>query len=876
MKAISSLLIAFGWAALGCTVQAQIIVSITAPDSAAAEMWPGQTPNPASIRITRTGSTANTLAVWVKVSGTAVRGVDYSFGGTVGSFVTIPAGNDHLDIPVNVLDDAVTEATETIRIDLDDNTSSGSAVPYGIGNDDRAEVSIADNDDPNVPPRAVVSVAALQSAAEGLNGAPGFGAFRMTRTVNLNVDVTVAYSVGGSARSGEDYEALPGSVMIPAGTSFADVAIVPVDDAIYEGSESVTLTILASSCPGIFPPPPECYIVDSPASASVAILDNGLPPPKPTITLSVRQDTNVYGFPAAVNGLLTAVAPTGHIAFYEVRLDGELKFSGSTGFAEPPAAGTPLEFAFSMTNLTGGSHLVQATVTDNHGLSSTTNRTLFIVAVQPPRPPPATYSIVALDSEAAETSSGETSRPARFRFVRAGTPGELEFFSYSFTGSAREGVDYTVSYGPATYATNGVTNILSQEITIHPLDDVLLEGTETVKMQLCFPIIVIIYGVGAPIGVSCTGDVPGLNATINILDNDTVPPPYPVVGVAASDADAQEVSPLSGAPQNPGAFTIMRSAPATNDLIVNYVLSSPGTTPVQTASRKAQNGVDYEALPGVAVIPAGALNATIALNPIFDTWVEGSEVATLTLLPATNSPTAYLLDPGVDNFATVTIRDYSPTNIPIVRIKVVDSQAIEQPSISPYASFRVERSGSVAEAFTIPYAIGGTASNGLDYVALPGVVTLPVGASYAAITVIPYLDGETNEPDETVVLTLLSPPSDIFPPSYLLGGNGPLTASAGATIREDAPPPSRPLDRLERALRLRFPSRYRIVPLPVLPVVDPGQPAPLKVWAVEASNDLHAWQEIGETEDSEEFVDVNPGDSAQRFYRFREILPIGP
>ena len=108
-----------------------------------------------------------------------------------------------------------------------------------------------------------------------------------------------------------------------------------------------------------------------------------------------------------------------------------------------------------------------------------------------------------------------------------------------------------------------------------------------------------------------------------------------------------------------------------------------------------------------------------------------------------------------------------------------------------------------------------------------------------------------------------------------------MVTSAGATIREDAPVVlSHPLNRFERALRLRFPSRYRVViiPLPVLPVGDPATApgAPAKIWAVEASSDLVVWEELGETDDPEDFADVTQGDFPQRFYRFREVTPAQP
>jgi hypothetical protein len=444
--------------------------------------------------------------------------------------------------------------------------------------------------------------------------------------------------------------------------------------------------------------------------------------------------------------------------------------------------------------------------------------------------------------------------------VFTGAP-DLGFSFLSFVGAAREGVDYTVVHEPGIFSTNGITNIWTQDIIIHPVDDYITEGPEPVQLQLCFVIIAWIYGVGAPIGTECGG----FHATINIHDNDTVPP-IPVVRVIASDADAQEVSASSGAGENPGAFTLTRTAPATNDLVIHYALTGP-----------AKNGVDYAPLSGTALIPLGETSATVAVAPLFDLFGEGSETVTLTVRPGTNSPTPYLLDAGVINAATVTIRDYAPTNVSVVRIKVTDAQAIEQNSASPHAVFRVERSGSLAEVLTVPYALTGTASNGLDYVALPGFVTFPPGVHFATITIIPYLDGETNEPDETVIVTLETPSSGVLPPPYLLGGSGDMVSSAGAIIREDAPIVVHPpLNRFQRALRLRFPGRYRtvLVPLPVLPAPVAGAPA--KVWAVEASSDMVAWEVIGETSDPEDFADVTQGDFPQRFYRFREVTPVAP
>jgi hypothetical protein len=82
------------------------------------------------------------------------------------------------------------------------------------------------------------------------------------------------------------------------------------------------------------------------------------------------------------------------------------------------------------------------------------------------------------------------------------------------------------------------------------------------------------------------------------------------------------------------------------------------------------------------------------------------------------------------------------------------------------AAFTVFRRGDTNGGLTLPYGIGGTASNGVDYVAIPGFVTIPSGTRSAAITIIPIDDGPPDV-TKTVVLTLR--PSTNTPPDYAVG-----------------------------------------------------------------------------------------------------------
>jgi Big-like domain-containing protein/Calx-beta domain-containing protein len=82
------------------------------------------------------------------------------------------------------------------------------------------------------------------------------------------------------------------------------------------------------------------------------------------------------------------------------------------------------------------------------------------------------------------------------------------------------------------------------------------------------------------------------------------------------------------------------------------------------------------------------------------------------------------------------------------------------------AIFTVHRHGATNQDLTVSYAIGGTATNGIDYVTLPGSVTIPAGECSALIVVVPIDDGSPDLSD-TVVLKLI--PSANLPPDYLLG-----------------------------------------------------------------------------------------------------------
>jgi hypothetical protein len=163
------------------------------------------------------------------------------------------------------------------------------------------------------------------------------------------------------------------------------------------------------------------------------------------------------------------------------------------------------------------------------------------------------------------------------------------------------------------------------------------------------------------------------------------------------------------------------------------------------------------------------------------------------------------------------------------------------------AVFAVRRYGDATSAVTVNYKIGGTASNGVDYVALPGDVTIPAGSAYALIPIVP-VDNGSNHVAKSVILTLQ--PSTNNPPDYLVG----------------IPPCA------EALILFNWPR-----PLP-LALADGGfhvnASGPDGAWfAVQSSPDLVNWSTVGTNQvfqGSVDFIDPNPS-GPSGYYRVQPL-----
>lgn len=93
---------------------------------------------------------------------------------------------------------------------------------------------------------------------------PDSGAMTVIRTGDTAENLVLAYSIGGTADNGTDYQGLSGTVVILAGQNSASIMVIPMDDAESEGTESVALTL--SPDPG--------HSIGSPSNGTVTIADD--------------------------------------------------------------------------------------------------------------------------------------------------------------------------------------------------------------------------------------------------------------------------------------------------------------------------------------------------------------------------------------------------------------------------------------------------------------------------------------------------------------------------------------------------------------------------------------------------------------------------
>lgn len=157
--------------------------------------------------------------------------------------LVIPAGTTGpLDLTVRPIDDTTAEDLESATLTITEAPDAYQTFAPTAA----ATMWVRDNDNVNaVFVDTQVGTSLNYNVNENAPASPT--KFYISRTGSTTAALTVSYTIGGTATSGSDYTALSGSVVIPAGSLGVDVPVAILDDALFEGTETITFEFAAGS-----------------------------------------------------------------------------------------------------------------------------------------------------------------------------------------------------------------------------------------------------------------------------------------------------------------------------------------------------------------------------------------------------------------------------------------------------------------------------------------------------------------------------------------------------------------------------------------------------------------------------------------------------
>lgn len=425
-------------------------VTISVSDEIARELGP----DPGAFTIERTGAVSEPLTVFYTIIGTATNGVDYR---AIDESVTIPAGAANVDVVIEPIPDALNEGPESVTLWIQ------ARPEYYVGGAAIASISIVDS--------VVVSISAPDAQASEADLSPA--TILVTRSGDTSQPLNVSVTVSGTANQlGQIDATLEGLVagsliVIPAGASTASLTITPVRDNIVEGTEELTVTLRPSAG----------YVPAEEDSVTIAIADD---PPIVTIAATdanaaeAGRDQGTFTFTRSGGNV---AAPLTVFCAYSgtAQNSSDFDFVGCTATIPADELSGALTITPRPDNAVEGDETVIATLTvptDNRYMIGSPSSATITIADDP-----VLITIVASDASASEAGPDS----GVFTFTRSG--GNLaQAIQVLLTrgGTASNGLDY-VSL-PVTIAI--AANQTEATLTVTPVDDTLVEGTEVVELTV--------------------------------------------------------------------------------------------------------------------------------------------------------------------------------------------------------------------------------------------------------------------------------------------------------------------------------------------------------------------------------------------------------
>ncbi len=664
-------------------------------------------------------SASDTVISYAFTAGTALAA---DVTGTTSGLATIGIGQSTAVVSISTFNDTIVEQVEAFTVALSKVSGEASvslSTPV-------ATATITDSDTALLRIFAADS-SPSQSVPESVGNAQRF---YLSLTAASSTATTVTYNVSGDATSGTDYGAIATEAIIPAGTTSFPISVSISEDTIVENSETISLSLSASSNSSI-------TIVPTLSSvASAIILDND-----GTVTASVSPiaSTITEGANSGFAISLSAVSGLPTVVTYSLVNSASLTtadYSGVTmgvGSVTIAAGTTTANISFSTVDdsLLESDETMAITLTGATGVTNTTfDGTPSTVTIQDNDT--ASLAIVALQN-------GNEAGPVNGLFqIQLTDPADTNTtIVYSVEGSSTATAGATDDYSPLSSTAVIPAGSQSVDVTVAVNDDSLVEGNETVVLKL----------ISTTLSDSEISIVPLANdmATVTIADDD---------GSFVSVLDSSVNESVGNA-----TVTLSLSNPSVNPIIVSYTVSD-GTAEVAS--------LDYT-VPATltASFAAGSTTTTVTIPITDDSLVEGDETFSVYVTSlVSGGPSVSFLPIAA---GTVTISDNDNSTI-----SVTGGSSTEG---SPLV-YTVSLSNLSDEPTTVTFGVAaGGSAEAVDYVApVTTEVVVPANSSTVQFSIDTSPDDSFVEGNETLQVSL-SAVSGTHASSFTLSGT-----NATATI----------------------------------------------------------------------------------------------
>ncbi|WP_442506481.1 Calx-beta domain-containing protein [Novipirellula sp. SH528] len=576
------------------------------------------------------------------------------------------------------------------------------------------------------------------------------GSVTLTATLSTvsDTDVSVPFTVSGTATLSNDFTISATPLVIPAGNLSADITIAVIDDDVVESGADETVIVSLGTPTGATLGTTTMRMVSIVDDDEVPVINTATLDLVPETGLITTEENGVTVVTVAPGAMFDVIARTitadAKVQGYQLNFINSASelvvsnyrvgtnFSVSTDTIIDSATG---DYFVSSANIAGvdvpptadfgtlavtapttsGDYRLTTNFTSGDPLSNTiikspesgaafaiTDFGDIIVRVQ------VDLTVPTVSFSTNNQSVVEGSGPVTITATLSAASDTDVTLPFTVTGTATGGSDFTITSSPITIAA-GAT---SGNIIVTIIDDAEVEMPETV-----------VIGMGTP-----TGATLGARTSQTITINDNEPVDLPTVKLGA-DFSVEE---------NVGTISLPVTLSAASGSLVSIPFTVTGT---------ATDGSDFTISASPVTISAGATSGNIAVVITDDLVNEEIETIILTL----GTPTGATV--GATGTQTVSILANDPVQAPTVSFNLSGQSIRESDGM---LTLTVSLSAVSESPVTVPFNVSGTAIAPADYSISASPLTIAAGQTSASIDII-VVDDDMDEPNESIIVTLGTP-----------------------------------------------------------------------------------------------------------------------